>query len=519
MSQHYQQCHLSSQQLNHLVDQKNPALNFKSNLTLGASDCSVLQKGLSFCPTYRYRTFDLDMDLQRFFRSLRLKVYFSDPQNQVVNTVRAPTAPQLLTAESLGLRTKSPFRPPRGSHALETFIQFIQNSFQSLRGEVEMGRLYYPPNLTLSERQSLQSLQSDSSLIIKPADKGGAIVIMDKSDYLREIRRQLDNTTVYQKLDSNPTQAIRNRISRILQQYTELGVLDLKTCNYLTNDHPVTPVFYTLPKIHKNVEHPPGRPIDQYYLQIRGTAMGSNVAPPYANCYMADFEETIIYSDSRFQDNVLLWKRYIDDIFCVWGGSLESFRSFVDFLNTAWPGISFTMAHDQHRMNFLDTVVIKDNTGKLSTDIHIKNTDRNSLLHFESLHPRAIKKAIPRSQIQRVTRIVTDNELRTLRVSEMEAKFLARGYPHSVLQESRTPSLNSRPKSNKRIPFVHSFHPFSYILHSNIRKHWHLLTTAHPNIPEFREPFLPCFRRPRNLRDTLMLFLVGFEPITAKQQC
>ncbi|CAJ0930688.1 unnamed protein product [Ranitomeya imitator] len=238
--------------------------------------------------------------------------------------------------------------------------------------------------------------------------------------------------------------------------------------------------------------------------------MGSNVAPPYANCYMADFEDSVIYPDIRFRENVLLWKRYIDDIFCVWGGTLESFRSFVDFLNTAWPGISFTMAHDQDRMNFLDTVVIKNHTGQLSTDIHIKNTDRNSLLHFESLHPRAIKKAIPKSQIQRVTRIVSDQELRTQRVSEMEAKFQARGYPESFLHESRT-SGPSRPKSNNRIPFVHSFHPFAYILHKNIRQHWHLLTSAHPDIPEFREPFLPCFRRPRNLRDTLVRADVGSE--------
>ncbi|CAJ0966902.1 unnamed protein product [Ranitomeya imitator] len=521
-----------------------------SSRTLGTLDCSVLQKGLSFCPTYRYRTFDLDMDLQRFFRSLRLKVYFADPQNNTVDILRAPAAPQLLSAESLGLHTKSQFRPPRGSHAVETFIQFIQNSFHTLRGEVEMGHLHYPPNLTLRERQSLQSLKSDSSLVIKPANKGGAIVIMDKSDYLKEIMRQLDNTTIYRKLDSNPTQSIRNRISAILREYTTLGVLDLKTCNYLTNDHPVTPVFYTLPKIHKNLEHPPGRPIvaatnsilspiamflekiltphiqstksflldigafleviqnmesipadailasldvkdlytsipheeginsvkkllsttgtheqqinlvvklltivldsnhflfqDQFYLQIRGTAMGSNVAPPYANCYMADFEESLIYPDLRFRDNVLLWKRYIDDIFCVWGGTLESLLSFVDSLNTAWPGISFTMAHDLHRMNFLDTVVIKDQGDTLSTDIHIKGTDRNSLLHFQSLHPRAIKKAIPKSQIQRVTRIVSDNELRVQRVSEMKAKFQARGYPESVLQEAHTSGHNNR---------------------------------------------------------------------------
>ncbi|CAJ0916648.1 unnamed protein product [Ranitomeya imitator] len=76
---------------------------------------------------------------------------------------------------------------------------------------------------------------------------------------------------------------------------------------------------------------------DDFYLQIRGTAMGSNVAPPYANCYMADFEESQIYPHPLFRDHVLVWKRYIDDVFCIWGGSLEALAFFFDWLNTAWP--------------------------------------------------------------------------------------------------------------------------------------------------------------------------------------
>ncbi|XP_077145116.1 uncharacterized protein LOC143807448 [Ranitomeya variabilis] len=446
---------------------------------------------------------------------------------------------------------------------------------------------------------------------------------MDKKEYLKEVSRQLDNSTIYHKLESNPTDSIKNRISNILRRYTAAGVLDMKTCVYLTNDHPVTPVFYILPKIHKNLEHPPGQPIvaatnsilspisiflekvltphirstrsflldtgaflniirsmghippdailvsldvkdlytsiphteginsvkkllttarpdhrqidlcielltvvldsnhflfqDQFFLQIRGTAMGSNVAPPYANCYMADFEESHIYPNTRFQDNVLLWKRYIDNIFCVWGGTLESLLSFFEFLNATWPGITFTMSHDLHRMNFLDTVVIKDSNGALSTDLHTKDTDRNSLLHYDSLHPHAVKRSIPRSQIQRVSRIVSDDNLRAQRVSEMKTKFQSRGYPTSVLDDTqRTPHETRQNKD--RIPFVHSFHPYAYILHRKIRQHWHLLATAHPNIREFREPFLPCFRRARNIRDTLIRADMGAGKNHSKQR-
>ncbi|CAJ0947895.1 unnamed protein product, partial [Ranitomeya imitator] len=135
---------------------------------------------------------------------------------------------------------------------------------------------------------------------------------------------------------------------------------------------------------------------------VRGTAMGSHAAPPYANAYMIDFEESIIYKNPLFQDNVIIWKRYIDDVFCIWRGSTETLHAFFEVLNTSWPGIGFTINYDLVRMNFLDTLVIKNPEGVLSTDLYSKSTDRNSLLHFGSLHPPSTKKSIPRAQFHRV---------------------------------------------------------------------------------------------------------------------
>ncbi|CAJ0959948.1 unnamed protein product, partial [Ranitomeya imitator] len=437
---------------------------------------------------------------------------------------------------------------------------------------------------------------------------------MNKSDYLLEIRRQLDNPTIYVKLPRDPTPVTRQLISDTLLKYTELGVLDPKTCDFLTNPHPITPVFYTIPKIHKNLEKPPGRPIvastdsilsplavylekiltplirlsksyildtgsflnilkelgpippgsilvtmdvkdlytsiphigginsvhklltksnfvpdqinlcvelltiiltrnyfmfqDDFYLQIRGTAMGSNVAPPYANCYMADFEESHIYSHPLFSNNVIVWKRYIDDVFCIWGGTLEALASFFGWLNTAWPGISFTMSHDDTRINFLDTMVILQSDGSISTDLYTKSTDRNSLLHFTSFHPPATKQSVPKSQFQRVSKIVSDGELWPLRLQEMTTKFSQRGYPSSVLQQAASPSPPRPNRATNRIPFIHTYHPFAYILHRSIRQNWHLLSKAYPQVPEFQNPFLPSFKRPLNLKDSLLLMKV-----------
>ncbi|CAJ0917692.1 unnamed protein product [Ranitomeya imitator] len=168
---------------------------------------------------------------------------------------------------------------------------------------------------------------------------------------------------------------------------------------------------------------------DTYYLQIKGSAMGSNVAPPYANAYMAHYEDTSIYTQDLFRSHALTWKRYIDDVFCVWGGDLRTLQAFFQVLRTSWPGLDFTMTYDTHQISFLDTLVIKDDNGNLSTDLYSKPTDRNSLLHYSSFHPKNMIKSIPKSQLNRVSKIVSDPATKDLRTTEMRSKFRERGYP------------------------------------------------------------------------------------------
>ncbi|CAJ0944252.1 unnamed protein product [Ranitomeya imitator] len=141
------------------------------------------------------------------------------------------------------------------------------------------------------------------------------------------------------------------------------------------------------------------------------------------------------------------------------------------------------MSVDARRINFLDNLVIKKE-GVLSMDLYIKSTDCNSLLHFHSFHPKPIKKFITRSQTQRINRIVSDNMVCEHRLRELHTKFLSRGYPESILNQSHETDLNYGTRTTDRIPFVHSNHPFANILHRTIRRHWHLLREADLNIPE-----------------------------------
>ena len=54
---------------------------------------------------------------------------------------------------------------------------------------------------------------------------------------------------------------------------------------------------------------------NEYYLQIQGTAMGTKMAPAYANLFMGKLEEELQEIDKSH--NILIWKRFIDDIFVI----------------------------------------------------------------------------------------------------------------------------------------------------------------------------------------------------------
>ena len=77
---------------------------------------------------------------------------------------------------------------------------------------------------------------------------------------------------------------------------------------------------------------------EKHYLQIQGTAMGTRVAPTYANIYMNEFEEKHVYS---YKNPPKYWFRFIDDIWSVIDGDRNDVDTFITHLNTRNDRIRF----------------------------------------------------------------------------------------------------------------------------------------------------------------------------------
>ena len=105
----------------------------------------------------------------------------------------------------------------------------------------------------------MRALYNNNDIVIKPADKGGSIVIMNTTDYISEADRQLNIPDHYKRLLEDPTHKFNTHINNLINQAWRLNIVDESTYNNLQTKNPRIPIFYLLPKIHKKDN--PGRPI------------------------------------------------------------------------------------------------------------------------------------------------------------------------------------------------------------------------------------------------------------------
>ncbi|XP_041422404.1 uncharacterized protein LOC108719286 isoform X1 [Xenopus laevis] len=179
----------------------------------------------------------------------------------------------------------------------------------------------------------------------------------------------------------------------------------------------------------------------QYFLQRTRTAMGSKVAPAYANSYMHVYENECILSHPAFRQYGAFYRRYIDDIFYIWSGPTIELEKMVDQLNTMETPIRFTLKYNTSSMEFLDVRIYKGET-KLETCIYVKPTDRNTLLHYQSCHPRHLLESLPKSQMLRVIRITSEEYKRVEDLELMSKRFLERGYPTKLIEDTKKWALS-----------------------------------------------------------------------------
>lgn len=248
---------------------------------------------------------------------------------------------------------------------------------------------------------------------------------------------------------------------------------------------------------------------DENYVQVNGASMGTKCAPSYASLFMGKFEETHILP--KIRDLILIYVRYIDDIFFIWTGTERELLQFFSEINSVHPTIKFDYIYSRKNVNFLDsTVSILGN--RLGTSVYTKPTDRKAYLHAKSYHPKSTKEAISFSQASRLRRICTEKNDFLELAEKLKNDLVNRGHNSDKVSAeinragnmNRDLLLTYKPKvETNRTPLIVTYNKRLPNLKKIIDDTWNTLQINETEQEKFKEKPLVCFRRNRNLRDIL----------------
>ena len=138
---------------------------------------------------------------------------------------------------------------------------------------------------------------------------------------------------------------------------------------------------------------------NEFYNQIKGTAMGRIFAPTHATLSIGYFEIKL-YSACLFKYGELLpehikenWNRFFDDCYTVLRSTQISPEELLLILNSINSSIQFTMGYSTDQIPFLD-ILMKRNENSIWMDLYHKPADTQRCLPFTSSHPSHCKRNI-----------------------------------------------------------------------------------------------------------------------------
>ena len=185
-----------------------------------------MRKGPKFTPSTKGKIFEANSDIKLFTRRLNIRETFWKLANDDPSLLRNPSYRKVIS----------------NNDNLRKITDQIEN--------LEPHNIKTLDNLSTEERKALKQLKENEDIIIKKADKGGSLVIMDKAYYRDHLvmKGHLESSS-YQKVEKSCDVKLMKNILTHVNNYKDC--LTTKEIEYLTRFNWETSNFYILPKVHK----------------------------------------------------------------------------------------------------------------------------------------------------------------------------------------------------------------------------------------------------------------------------
>jgi Reverse transcriptase (RNA-dependent DNA polymerase) len=203
---------------------------------------------------------------------------------------------------------------------------------------------------------------------------------------------------------------------------------------------------------------------EKVYQQTNGTAMGSPMAPNFANLYMYQIEKKTVQLFKH--KGLAFYTRFIDDIFAIFNGTRKEAMEFIQAMNSLHPTIKITHQISLESVPFLDVTITKGHRykakGILDISIHQKELNKYLYLPYHSYHTIAQKLGFIKGEAIRYVRLNSSKDKYDELLQLFIERLQRRGYPLNFIQKAlkdidynkRTEYLTPHNKEEKFIPLI-----------------------------------------------------------------
>ena len=141
---------------------------------------------------------------------------------------------------------KSHWTPERGRDPwLDLYVEEVTKSVLTRVGKHRSG------NLTKGEEKAIIELMEDKDIVIRPADKGSGIVVMNAKDYWEKLRKEVDDDSTYKNTEGDQTQVISRKVKILVDNLFKKGYIGKHLHKYLVPTLPKAGYIQGNPKLHK----------------------------------------------------------------------------------------------------------------------------------------------------------------------------------------------------------------------------------------------------------------------------
>ena len=227
------------------VRDKDTVVTNLSSYELTAAQEDLLSKGLKFIPDRtKIDKIKLLADLTEWERRMRLREYYYDREK--AEDEEGEEDPQ----ERFTVKKKSTFTPAKGRNLwLDMYIELVKtDTVNNLKKAKKL-------NLTTEEHDAFLSLVHNDNIIIRPADKGSGIAVMDKSEYMEKMRKEMEGSKSYMETEGDQTEVAWKKVKKLVNRMHRDGVITKDMKQYLTFVNPKAGSLKGNPKYIKVMLH------------------------------------------------------------------------------------------------------------------------------------------------------------------------------------------------------------------------------------------------------------------------